>query len=127
VLKISLSVFKGYIFNIWTVFDTLAIVLTLIVFRYVRDVANVAGHGMHLICVFLSRHSWNDANPNKYRAGMNSLVIGLLWIKVLAFLKVVNKEMSTFILALLQILWDLRFFAIVLVIIIFMFADMVRE
>jgi len=53
--------------------------------------------------------------------------MGLLWIKVLGFLKVVNREMSTFILALMQILWDLRFFAIVLVIIIFMFADMVRE
>jgi len=102
VLTMSLSVFKGYILNMWTLFDTLAIILT------------------------LAAMSWNDSHPGQYRAGLNSLVIGLLWIKVLGFLKVVNKEMSTFILALIQILWDLRYFAIVLVVVIFMFADMMR-
>jgi len=52
-----------------------------------------------------------------------SLYAGLLWIKVLAFLKVVNKDMAVFILALIQILCDLRYFAVVLVVIIIMVCD----
>lgn len=103
VLNISFSVFQSFFLNLWTLFDLAAIVLTLIAM------------------------SWNAANEGSYRNGLNALVIGLLWLKVLGFLKVVNKEMSTFILALLQILWDLRFFALVLIIVIFMFADMVSD
>ena len=126
VLKISFSVFKGYIFNIWTLFDTAAIITTLVAMRYVVTFRFIERYSCLESSLTFFRCSWNDANPGKYLPGLNAFVIGLLWIKVLGFLKVVNKEMSTFILALIQILWDLRFFAIVLVIVIFMFADMVR-
>ena len=64
-------------------------------------------------------------NPTTYLVGLNTLTLGLLWLKVLGFLKVVNKQTATFILALFQILKDLRHFAIVLAVVIFMFGDMV--
>ena len=38
--------------------------------------------------------------------------------------QVVNKDMSTFILALLEILQDIKYFLVVLVVVIFMFGDM---
>jgi len=88
--------------NVWTFFDFISIILTLVAII------------------------WNDKNPNQYRQGFNAFVLGLLWMKVLGFLKVVNKEMSTFILALNQILQDLKYFALVLAVIIFMFGDMLH-
>ena len=38
-----------------------------------------------------------------YRSVLNAIVLALLWIKVLGFLKFVNKEMATFIMALNQV------------------------
>jgi len=69
---------------------------------------------------------WNDNNLGQHRQGFDAFVVGLLWVKVLGFLKVVNKDMSTFILALMQILRDLRYFAVVFAVIIFMFGDMMH-
>ena len=60
------------------------------------------------------------------RNGFNTLVLGLLWLKILAFMKVVNRQMSTFIMALGQILKDLVYFSIVLLVVILMFADVSR-
>jgi hypothetical protein len=59
-----------------------------------------------------------------YRNGFNALVVGLLWLKVLGFLKVINKRMAIFILALGEILFDVRYFAVVLIVILIMFAGM---
>uniref|UniRef100_A0A7S3L3W8 Ion transport domain-containing protein n=1 Tax=Amphora coffeiformis TaxID=265554 RepID=A0A7S3L3W8_9STRA len=101
-LKLSPQVFKSYFSNIWTFFDFVSIILVLVAV------------------------SWNDKNPDVYRQGLNAFVLGLLWIKVLGFLKVVNKEMSTFILSLIQILRDLRHFMIVMAVVIFMFGDMMH-
>lgn len=66
------------------------------------------------------------ADPKAALSGLDAFVIGLLWVKVLTFLKVVNKQMATFILAVIQILLDLRYFAVVMIVVIFMFADMMR-
>ena len=94
--------FRSYFSNIWTFFDFMSIILVLVAV------------------------SWNDKNPNQYREGLNAFVLGLLWIKVLGFLKVVNKEMSTFVLSLIQILQELRHFMIVMAVVIFMFGDMMH-
>lgn len=51
------------------------------------------------IILTLTAIIWNEANPGQYRNGLNAFVVGLLWLKVLAFLKIVNKQMSTFIYA----------------------------
>jgi hypothetical protein len=51
------------------------------------------------IILTLTAIIWSDANPGQYRNGLNAFVLGLLWLKVLAFLKIVNKQMSTFIYA----------------------------
>jgi len=83
-LKLSPQIAKNYFMNIWTIFDFMSIILV------------------------ISAITWNDKNRDRYRNGLNTFVLGLLWIKVLGFLKVVNKEMSTFILSLLQILRELK-------------------
>ena len=88
--------FQGYLLDMWNIFGFNAIVLT-------------------VITTFLNGHD------SKSRNGLNAFVVGLLWIKVLAFLKVVNKDMATFIMALSQILYDIRFFVLVLAVCVFMF------
>ena len=65
--QVSVVVFRKYYRNFWAVLDFLGIILA------------------------LTATIWNEANPNVYRNGLNAFVVGLLWLKVLAFLKVVNK------------------------------------
>ena len=100
-LTVSPSALKAYFTNMWTVFDSIAIIFTL--WATIWD---------------------QNIGEDEYKTGLNALVIGLLWLKVLGFLKVVNKEMSTFIMALSQILYDIRFFMVVLIVCVFMFGDM---
>ena len=76
------------------------------------------------IALTMAAFVWNEKHPREYRNGFNTFVQGLLWIKVIGLLKVVNKDMSAFILALLEILHDVKNFMVVLVVIIFMFGDM---
>ena len=106
------------------------------------------------IILTMAAFLWNTKHPGVYRNGFNAFVVGLLWMKVVSFLKVsesavasgillskspnlsqslccesfslqvVNKDMSTFILALLEILQDIKYFLVVLVVVIFMFGDM---
>lgn len=47
-----------------------------------------------------------------------ALILGLLWIRVLAYLKAVNEHLATFILALTRIFYDIRFFCVVLLIVV---------
>jgi hypothetical protein len=101
-LSFSVRVFRSYFANLWTLFDMLTIAMT------------------------MAAIIWNDNNNGEYRGGWNAFVTGLLWIKVLGFLKVVNQQMATFIMALSQILKDLRFFMVVLLVMIFMFGDMMN-
>ena len=63
-LTISPSIFRGYFTNLWTLFDLMAIILTMAAF------------------------AWNTKNPGTYRNGFNAFVVGLLWMKVVGFLKV---------------------------------------
>ena len=53
----------------------------------------------------------------------SALVVGLLWIKVLGFLQVINKQMATFISSLFGILSSIRYFGVVLLIVLLMFGD----
>ncbi len=53
-----------------------------------------------------------------------AFVLGLQWFRLLGFLKVVNEQLATFIEALKQILFDIRFFCVVLAILVFTFGDM---
>lgn len=55
-----------------------------------------------------------------------ALVLGLLWFRALGFLKIVNEHLATFIEALKQIFFDIRFFCIVFLVLIFTFGDMLR-
>lgn len=98
-LSISPTVFRGYFSNAWV--DMSAIVLTMV--AYV----------------------WNEANED-FLNGLNTFVVGLLWIKVIGLLKVVNKDMSTFVLSLIEILGDIRNFMLVLLVVVFMFGDMLH-
>jgi Ion transport protein len=101
-LSLSVRCFRAYFTNIWTFLDVLTIISVMIAMI------------------------WNDRHPYEYRGGWNALVTGFLWIRVLGYLKVINQQMATFIMALAQILKDLRFFAVVLIVCIFMFGDMMQ-
>lgn len=100
--NLSPTVFRAYVMNMWTIMDFLTVILTL--------------------CAV----SWNKRNPGEFRNGFNAVVVGLLWLKVLGILKVVNKHMSTFVMAVTKILRDLKYFAIVLFVVVFMVGDMMR-
>ena len=100
--NLSWSVFRSYFANVWTILDFTTIIAALMAI------------------------TWNNRNPNEYRNGYNAFVVGLLWLKMLGFLKVVNKHMSTFIMALFQILRDLKYFAVVLLVIVCQMGDMMR-
>ncbi|KAL7568642.1 hypothetical protein ACA910_022740 [Epithemia clementina (nom. ined.)] len=101
-LSVSPLVLRAYFSNMWTIFDTFATILTL----------------------WATIWHNNSGGAGVYHTGLNTLVAGILWLKVLGFLKVVNKEMSTFIIALSQILYDIRLFMVVLVVCVIMFGDM---
>ena len=74
--------------------------------------------GLPVITTMLIGH--DDRSQN----GLNAFMVGLLRIKVLAFLKVVNMDMTMFILALSQILYDMHFFLFVLSLCVFLLGDM---
>jgi Ion transport protein len=101
-LSFSVGVFRGYFTSIWTLLDLFTIFITLIV-------------------IILNKNEFSEA-----RGGINAFVTGLLWLKVLGFLKVVNKQMATFIMSLSEILQDLKYFFVVIIVIIFMFGDMMH-
>jgi hypothetical protein len=62
-LSLSKTVFQRYFTNIWTVLDVGTIFIT------------------------MGAVVWNHNHPDVYQQGLNSFVIGLLWMKVLGFLK----------------------------------------
>lgn len=101
-LSLSVKCFRAHFTNVWTGFDVVTISAVVIAMV------------------------WNDQHPHEYRGGWNTLITGLLWIRVLGYLKVVNQQMATFVTALTEILKDLRFFQVVLVVCIFMFGDMMQ-
>jgi hypothetical protein len=72
-LSLSPVVFRSYFTNIWTLFDVLAIILTMVAVL------------------------WHDNHPDEYRQGFNAFVLGLLWMKVLGFLTGESK-IQTFVL-----------------------------
>ena len=98
--NLSLAVFRSYFLNIWTAVDVMSILLT------------------------LTAISYNESHPDDFRNGFNAFVVGLLWLKVLGFLKVANRHMSTFIMAVFQILLDLKYFAVVLIVVVCQMGDM---
>ena len=100
-VSISRSVFRRYFSNIWTILDIVTIGLAMTAFVH-------------------------NNNISGYRNGLNSFVCGLLWLKVIGLLKVINKDMSTFILSLLEILWDIKNFIVVLIVFVLMFGDMLH-
>jgi len=55
-----------------------------------------------------------------------ALTIGLLWIKMIGFLKNINMQLSTFILAVVEILKDMRWFLLVMTVVILMFGEMIE-
>jgi len=67
-----------------------------------------------------------DLEESENRAAVNSSILGLLWLRILAYLKVVNESMATFVLSVFQILLDIRYFLLCMVVVTFMFADMFR-
>lgn len=129
-LAISTKVLRSYFTNLWTVFDILAIALTITATRLVQFlvlfITTDSVSPLHLNAS-LRISSLNQARWEDFRPGLDAIVLGMLWARLLGFLKVINKQMALFILSLNEILRDLIYFALVLLLVIFMFADMVRD
>jgi Polycystin cation channel len=65
-------------------------------------------------------------HPDNSLGALSACVIAMLWIRVLSYLKVINEQMALFVAALGQILVDARFLGVVLLVLIFMFGDMMQ-
>ena len=50
------------------------------------------------IILTMAAFVWNTKNPGTYRNGFNSFVVGLLWMKVVSFLKVCGPVIACFLL-----------------------------
>lgn len=98
-IALSRRVFRTYFFQLWSIIDIAAPLLVL-----ATDVS-----------------SSDDTYAYLY-----AVTMGLLWLKLLGFLKALNVHLATFILAISQIMQDIRWFLVILLIVIFMFADMIH-
>lgn len=96
-LRLSSRAFRSFLFDFWTFIDVAAIALS------------------------LSAVLTQTANPVYLALAMASL-----WMKLLGLLRAVNAYLATFILAIQEIIRDIRWFLVVLAIAIFMFADMIH-
>lgn len=106
-MRISKNVLRSYVLDFWRVIDALAISFAMV------------GNGL-LRTSFLKDHDNIDISP------FLALAQFLLWLKLLGFLKAVNMHLATFILSVLQIISDIRWFLLVLSIAILMFGDMIH-
>ena len=79
-------------------------------------------HSVNQLLVFLVTLHF-PTNLSLFISLQSTFVMGLLWMKVLAFLKIVNKQFATFILSLIRILASIRYFGVVLLIVLLMFGD----
>lgn len=80
---------------------------------------------MGIILALIAAVWSEDMHDNRIeRPFMMAFIVGLMWLRVMGFLKVVNEQLATFILALSQMVYDVRFFSLVLLVFIVMFGDM---
>lgn len=102
-LMISRSVMKAHFLDVWNLIEIVALSLAL---------------ATNLAFQYSGKAYLNETAL--------AIAMGLLWLKLLGFLKALNREMATFILAIVQILHDIRWFLVILAIGIFTFSDMVH-
>jgi hypothetical protein len=81
-ISLSRTVFRRYFTSIWTIVDVGTIFIT------------------------IGAVVWNHNHPDEYEQGLNTLVIGLLWMKVLGFLKGGSTVSS--LICVPPILWGIR-------------------
>jgi hypothetical protein len=96
-LSLSSQAFRSYLANFWNLVDFAAV-------------------GMSLSAVLTQTQN----------AVFLALAMGSLWLKLLGLLRAVNAHLATFILAIQDIVRDIRWFLLVFAIAIFMFADMIH-
>ena len=63
----------------------------------------VRGCNLELLITKISKRSAADLFYHDCRPVLNALILGLLWLRILAFLKVVNEQLATFIIALAKV------------------------
>jgi len=79
-------------------------------------------HSVNQLLVF-SVTLYFPNNLSLFISLQSTFVMGLLWMKVLGFLKIVNKQFATFILSMIRIIASIRYFGVVLLIVLLMFGD----
>ncbi|KAG7355959.1 ion transport protein [Nitzschia inconspicua] len=100
---------RKYFLSFWNLIDVLAIVLALC-----SSVAMRWQFAIHM-------EGLEDADPLR---GLLAISTGFLWLRVLSFLKSINIQLATFILAIITITKDILFFCVILLTLVISFSQM---
>mmetsp|Transcript_29503 Transcript_29503/g.39237 ORF Transcript_29503/g.39237 Transcript_29503/m.39237 type:complete len:219 (+) Transcript_29503:212-868(+) len=102
----SRRIFQAHFLTFWALLDVVSTVMSCTVF----------------IKALLVRYNDHSISVGWFR--FFSLLVGILWLKFLSFLKVINPTLATFVLAMIQIVKDVKYLALILVMVILAFGDM---
>ena len=100
---------RKYFLSFWNLIDVLAIVLAL--------TSSIAMRWQFAIL----EERMENAN---FLRGLLAITTGFLWLRVLSFLKAINIQLATFILAIITITKDILFFCVILLILVVSFSQM---
>lgn len=103
--RTSLAAFLTLIFSFWGIVDIVAIVMASFILK-----------------THLSADRENNRTAGYFY--LSAFTIGMLWLKLVGVSKVANWKLATFVMAVDQIVLDIRLFVLILVLIIVCFGDM---
>jgi len=69
-------------------------------------------------------HGENGVEDANFLRGLLAITTGFLWLRVLNFLKAINMQLATFVLAILQITKDIFWFCVILLTLVVSFSQM---
>ena len=100
---------RNYILSFWNLVDLLAILLAAVSSVTIRWQFTIGETGIE------------DADVLR---GLLAVTTGFLWLRVLNFLKAINMQLATFVLAILQITKDIFWFCIIVLTLVISFSQM---
>jgi len=102
---------KNYILSFWNLIDVLAILLA-------------ALSSVTMRWQFFTMTDETRIKDDSALRGLLAITTGFLWLRVLNFLKAINMQLATFVLAILQITKDIFWFCIILLTLVVSFSQM---
>mmetsp|Transcript_56571 Transcript_56571/g.137360 ORF Transcript_56571/g.137360 Transcript_56571/m.137360 type:complete len:1430 (-) Transcript_56571:877-5166(-) len=83
------------------------------------NIIDITATGLALVSsVFIRWKYGEDQGDDQFLRGLLAVTTGFLWLKVLSFLKIINLQLATFILAIIQITKDILWFALILLVLV---------